>query len=1032
MVYRPARLHAHLSSIVFVSSICLFFSFQTVSAQNLRKLEVEVILEQVKERAAQARQARAVPAEGRPGNTGKPAGVEEESLEDSSNDPPEVKAKKELERLLTLYERGRECSLQRQHKIYKPETHEGRALLVMDTIEYNVMPGGPSNGSRYLIGKLHLINLTDKPVTMTRDGVHLKLPDEKPLKQSDVSEKIQNYSFDIGRNQNHSFKDVNRPDSKAVPPGGTDWMWVYFSDLELSASLPDADLQVQLNDQPHAVSLKQQVCGQLDVTRTEIGPEQSLALIEIGGRLNLAGLSILAELFDELIEEKIARAVLVWKKDAPDVESNVTHHLYQYALNTGRANRNVNSDQRFPVLNEGMREVHMANHPGSNYSSSNDRKVMHDEPVAAVSAALWSALEILPKDQLLRQIHRGHEWVRPAALSAGAAQLSADELPMVLEYSRNGEDPMLQLAAVYALRQFGDEAAVQRLLELAEADHERLTSLAIAGLTQSRFQSGRSALRSLLDTAEPEKRLQLLKVIAENPSPAFSDLYYDNAVNSESSLRVESLRALNSVGHEDLNGLLKTCLDDPSEGLRDAAFEIILNRREPELEPILEQRVLSRLEAGDLTPNIQNYLRYSKHPAAIPMLMKRLSEKRKDQNERQQLISLLSEIGDQRIGPLLVELYPDLTENEQRNVLETLSQIQSPEFLKFAKEGLLSKDSTLVYAAINSLSKHDSREAESILINGYDQLENDSYYNNLANILSQIGSAEAEAKLREGRDSQNSQKRIASINGLRYLEQRKPGYQYVYQANYQMRNKKWKEALDYINNSIEIDDSMAAAHAVKGTILLRMKNLDEAEKSYKHALKLDEDSGEAVVGLLRIKARRGNLLEALQDFQKVQSDFARDNVFECHAGLLFADAVALANQAKQKNKSGTPKDAPLAAPKIPEGRLELWKKESLSWCSDAIRHGYNDRYLIRNSPELEPLNKLPNFEKAMNGQLSERDLPGAKPKSEEADTDEEQKAAPVPAVGRAVIQLKGVAPADQAVVIQPAVIDLPPAPIRGR
>lgn len=1028
LAYRSARFPVRLSAALLVAVVIAFSSSGTLSAQNLRK--IQVIIDNVRQRAAQAKPPSALP--------GTTESVSEETTgeesEEASNESSEEKQKKELDRLLTRYERARECTLKLQHKPYKPEEHKGRALLVMDTIEYNVMPGGPSNGNRYLVGKLHLINLTDKPVTIARESIRLKLPDEKPQKQSDVSEKIQNYSFDIGRNQNKSFNEIKRPESTTVPPGETGWVWVYFADLELSASLPDAEIQLELDSKPHSLSLKSQIYGQLFVTRTEIGPEKSLALIEIGGRVNLAALSVLAELFDELVEEKIVRAVLVWKKGAQEVDSNITQYLYQYALNTGRENRNRGIDQRYPVLNEGMREVHMAKHPGSTYNSSNDRTVMHDEPVAAVSAALWSALAILPKEQLLEQIHEGHQWVRPAALSAGAAQLSAEELPLILEYSRNNEDPMLQLAAVFALRQFGDESAVNRLLELAESNDEKLTSLAIAGLSQSRFQSGRTALRTLLKTAEPKKRLQLSRVIAENPAPAFSDLYYENVIDPTSSLRVESLKALNAVGHEELSSLLKTCLDDSDATLRDTAFEIILARREPELEPMLEERVLARLEKGELTSNIQNYLRYTKHPAAIPMLMKRLGEKRKDANERQQLISLLSQIGDQRIGPLLVEIYPDLTENEQRNVLETLSQIQSPEFLKFAKEALLSKDSSLVYSSINALSKHDSLEAESILIEGYDELKNESYYNNLANVLGQIGSEEAEETLRAGRRSQNSHKRIASVNGLRYLQQRKPGYQYVYQANYQMRNKKWKEALNYINNSIKIDDSLAVAHAVKGTILLRMKKIEEAEASYQRAIELDEETGEAVVGRLRIKARQGKLMEAIEEFRKVQADFIRDNVFECHAGLLFADAVGIATQKKPPDKDETNNETePLV---LPEGQVDLWKKECLSWCSDAIRHGFNDRTMIRNSPELEPLKKHPDFEKAMSGQLPERELPAAKKspennttpeKEKPAETAEEKKAAAAAETGQAIIQVNGVAPG-KPVIVQPVVIDLPPAP----
>ena len=60
-------------------------------------------------------------------------------------------------------------------------------------------------------------------------------------------------------------------------------------------------------------------------------------LIEIGGRVNLAALSLLAELFDDLIEQKIVRAVLVWKKGTKDLDSSISQYQSALVCRNGRA-----------------------------------------------------------------------------------------------------------------------------------------------------------------------------------------------------------------------------------------------------------------------------------------------------------------------------------------------------------------------------------------------------------------------------------------------------------------------------------------------------------------------------------------------------------------------------------------------------------------------------------------------------------------------------------------------------------------------
>ncbi|MDG2391237.1 MAG: HEAT repeat domain-containing protein [Planctomycetaceae bacterium] len=938
-------------------------------------------------------------------NTAGPATTTAGESHDHAHETHADKIPEEPEKRLSWF--LKEHNLVRQHAVefsgkpFKPEPQADRVLLLVRNSDYGIVYEGSNNGHRYLLGQINLINNTKKTATMTRKGVQIKLEDEAAVPQSTVPEKIRGHSFQIENSRSLSFGNLDRPDNVTVKPGETGSMWFYFDELTAGSSFPESVLSIEVDGKPVAISLHEHIIGQLRLRKERIGPNGALAMIHVGGRLNILGLSLIADILDSLQDQKVFRAVIQWDQSVEQIDSGVMNLLYQYANTLGQDNNNNRPDQRYPILSKSLREVHLVHTPGHNYSSSNQHKVTHKEPIEAVTAALWSLLTSLPKEELLRQIQSGHPLVKPVALTAGAALLSPRELPIILELSQQKEDKNLQFAAVHALRQFGDPAAVNRLLELAESSSEEITSLAIACLTQSRFETGRTALRELLKTAKGEKRLQLLKVIAENPSPAFSDLYYDNVIDQKSKIRVESLEALNAVGHPELHQLLRSSLDDTDDGLREAAFKIVLQLRTPELEPLIEELVLTRLEAGELDSSMQNYLRQNKNPRAVPFLLDRLVKNKKEQSERQMLIPLLATLGDERIEPIFSELYVEISEHEKRQVLEALGNLQSAKFLEFAREALASESSSLVYSAINHLSHYDSREAEQILIEGLSRIKSKSYFDNLANAIAQIGSEEAAETLRAAMDSENPDMRKAARNGLRYYQQRLPGYQYISQAMYRMRQRKWEEALDYIHIAIEIDSKLARAYSVKGDILLKLKKIDEADEAYQTALKIDASTGEAVAGRLRIQARKGNIPEALKAIQEGISKFQEEPEFEYQLGLLYADAVNLTKGRDPDDplkKDQTPKDElPDEKPaeestektETPEDdqskkQLALWTNEALSWVSNAARHGFRDRSLIQNTPELEPFKTHDDYQKAVNGQLPERPVEPADENSKQA------------------------------------------------
>ena len=97
-----------------------------------------------------------------------------------------------------------------------------------------------------------------------------------------------------------------------------------------------------------------------------------------------------------------------------------------------------------------------------------------------------SAIEVLPREELLAEIETGHPLTRVAALADGGSRLAVEDLPLVLKYA-DDDDPRMQLAALAALRHFGEKPAIEKLLEYARRNSEPTASLAIESLAASRY-----------------------------------------------------------------------------------------------------------------------------------------------------------------------------------------------------------------------------------------------------------------------------------------------------------------------------------------------------------------------------------------------------------------------------------------------------------------------------------------------------------------------------------------------------------------
>lgn len=851
-------------------------------------------------------------------------------------------------------ERVRRAAASLKGQPFKEESVDGKLLVVCEPIEIGVIYNG-SNSDRFIVGQIKLFNGTDKPVTLEKNNIRLSM-DNKVSPQSNPDLQRHNYSFSVG-NTHHSFSDLKRPEKTTVAPGKTGETWFLFIDVSMGSSLPrQASVNVTVGGEKRTLDLREQLLGQLGFSSERIGPGKALALFRVAGQLNIASLSVLADQMDRLVEDHVSRLVIAWDKGAPNVQSDVGYFLFRYASNAGYGNER-HHDQRFPVLPNSLREVHLCRIPGSHYSSGSGRKVTHDSLDDAVAAALWTALEKLPEDLLLDQIERGHPLVRPAALSAGSSRLSPGRLPLVLQFARDRSAADMQSAAIYALRNFGAPAAVETLIGFARDasdDKKPLVMLAVASLAASRYETAQRALDELIAASRGEQRLSLLRVLAANPLPKWADLFYENASDPKSKIRVESFRALNSIGHEQLTPLLKSALFDENKEVRDVAFSIVLSRRDPELEPLLERIVLKKLVTEIPDGTIQNYLRQTRNPKAVPLLLRQLRKNKSDQGKRQSLIQILVEIADDSVAEELYSMYNDISGYEKSRVLAALQQMESPRFLELARKALAGKDSSEIYAAINGLQMTDSPEAEKLLLDAFERKDIPNYYDNIAGALSQIGSAEAERALRAARRSDIPQKSAAAKRAFRYLLQRRPGFQFVNQAYQFMFKAEWKKALDAADFAVEADPTFSWSHSLRGVMLLRLNRIADARKAFEEAKKLDDENPEALVGLKRVDIREGkHPQQAIDAVERMLKDYESEYDYHVQAALAYADALKT--------------DDPTGATDESKKRVRKYESRVLYNIAQAVSNGLPNRQLIENAPELEPFKNYPDYPAALQG-----------------------------------------------------------------
>lgn len=862
------------------------------------------------------------------------------------------------------------------------------ATIEMPTLptRYWVTAARTQNEYRLFVAKLTLLNLTPQLQTIEPAQITLDADGQK-LTNGVVDAKAQAFPIQIGQ-QGFVLSQL-KPTSLKIAPGMTASTWIVFGGLPRGPQVPPLKLLIAAGDTPLEIDLNAEAVKQLMVTSQRMGPRGCLALLTLNGEINLLTYSALIAELERLLEQKVTRVVIRWTDTAPPINDvQLNFWLLSSVQLFGRENQNT----QFPALPTGFSEFRLAELPFANRQAipnvgmygglpTSPTEIAAASPIhattsEAVTAALRTAYEVLPRNELLSEIQTGEVMTRCAALTAGAARLSERDLPLLFELAEDRE-PAIQKAAIQSLRHFGDSSAIHKLLELAKSQDESVALSAVESLAASRYADAHEAVLKLLEDGAVSRKV-IVKALAQNPRPRWSETIYKHVRDRDTDVGADGLQALIRVGHPHLHEVLAESLTSNDPAIRDVAYLELANRNDSVSEAVALQFTLRYLETSPPSPTMLAFLIKTKEQSAVPLLLKYLKVANVD---RPGIISTLAQIGDQSVAAALAENFDGMLPAEKMIVLAVLGQLKSPLLLELAASALAAKDQSLVNGTCHILTTDGRPTAAKLLIEAFEKSDDINSLSPLSNALSSIASREARQALMKARSSPNPQKQSLARNALLNLFQNSPAARQLaiakqFETNrdiagatqaygvaiqvdpeipevhlargaFFLQEKKFDEALKDYDRAIQIDPDHAPSYIARANVFMRQNKFAEAQTDFEKAWSLDKTNGEALTGVGITLAIAGKFEEAITLLEEHRTKFQNDALFSYNAACVYGRAA----EAVQKNEKLAERDQKLAD----------FRAKAINDLRDSLKNGFNDLDWMKKDPDLNSLHGMPEF-----------------------------------------------------------------------
>ncbi|QDT88652.1 HEAT repeat domain-containing protein [Gimesia algae] len=746
-----------------------------------------------------------------------------------------------------------------------PVTAESDAFIIVDDtvrgVNYNRTPN-----VHFLLTRLILINQSPRPLKLVRSQIKAFVDgQETPLRT--LPPNLINQPVQLGK-RSLRLNSLNFQNDATVPPGEQGSLWILLTDLPGAPHIPKIEFQVTVNDQTLKLNVNRFELGKLKYTIKLLGPSQCLAELTVSGELNSINIGSLIQEIDLLTTQNIKRFVMHFPDPKTQIDDSVEKWLPRAASQVG-INAMVNSP--FPVFPNMISELHLSGEVFKNskvpFLGIKKGQVTHETESAAIHAALDSAMSVLTREKVAEQIRTGSPAVKIAALISGGRQLTNAELPLILELTSD-PDPLVQQAALFALRYLGDSRVYERLTQVAKTGGPQ-AEVAVASLAESRFAQGQKVLLKLLKESPPASQKTMIQIIAQSPRPQWGDAIYQFISSDNLELRKAAIQALILNGHPRLFEILSEALQSPNPEIREVAFQELIQQKDNESETLALNYVLSQLKQTAPTQAMLTFLDRLKDQRAIPLLFRHLENPKLDSGLRVAVIKTLASIGDQTVESGFLKVYPQAKVNEKLVILSSLQEVDSPHYYELVEQALNDSDLKIVNGAIDSLRKSGSIEAVNLLQKTLRKTDQSSTWRAIYSSLVSIGTPEARRIIMDARfEGDLDDKKRAAATALNNIYTRSPGSQYVKNGNTEQGRKQYEEALEEYQTALSIDSLLVPAYQGIVNVQNAMQKYEEALKTADQGLKIDSMHARLYVAKGMIYSNLSQSEEALQQFHK--------------------------------------------------------------------------------------------------------------------------------------------------------------------
>jgi tetratricopeptide (TPR) repeat protein len=768
----------------------------------------------------------------------------------------------------------------------------------------------------------------------------------------------------VDDHQMHQVGAIAPPSRVTIPAGGVGSTWLIFPELPDDPTVPPVLLSFRLGETDVSLDVTEHQRAVLDLELQRVGPRQRLALLTVGGRINTFNLQSLIAEMEALVTQQVERAVIAWKPTAEPLNEQLAE-WFEHTLRR-------ETDEGFvsvllPSAPEQLRELHVVAPPGEAFDPASEGEAVasrvHPDLSTALAAALRTAYLTASVDEIRQEIRGGSAWSRVAALYSGAARLAADDLALILPWTRDA-DPAVRRAALASLREFDAEAARERLVEVIGGRDSEAAALAVAALADSRYARHAARLKGFIATADPAIRELVLRSLATVPRPGWQDVLFEYAPTASLEVRQQLLRALVQLNHPRVLELLEALLQGSDATLRDLAFPILAGRSDERSHRLATTYVLAKLDEGELDGVMLEFLARTRDRRALPALERALESATAD---RRLVLNVLGVVGTESTGDKILARFDAWGAHEQSAALVTLRLLGHPRLLELLERSLQSLHDNVILQAVDLLGKTGTPEAEARLCAALVSTVKPELAYSVAGQLTNSGTPVARAGLRAALQAKEPQRRQAAMNSLRSLRDNSPALSYYFAAMRPLSQRKYKQAYDLLKVAVELDPDVSRPFVGLGDACLKREFWTEAYEAYRRGLELqlgDEEPAEvamAITGLAIAEVMTGRVAEGEARIAAARSRFPNDALFLYNAACVSGRAMQVLGN--------TPPSAERDA------RVAALKGQALADLKLSVQLGFDQIDWMQEDPDLKLLHDTEEFRALVPEQAPRPDKP---------------------------------------------------------